>query len=271
MFMRTVIILTAAIWAGFVELPAQSGTLTYFEADSYDESSQGSSLPSRFKEQVLRSPEEGESRSLPGLLVIIEKRYEDVRDLIRGQVRIRMGEELYSEAFHDDLVEYQEYAGEDKEGFYKDREAKSRLLLESESIRLSRYHESRITTLPYNTVWWSRANSKSVFRIIDGQDVFQNPCTIVVVKRTDEELRLGFLHGTWLPIPTLGMRPRSLVTSKELELVEYVAQGLKSNWHAHPFWETSLLSNSNTLIAAKKALVSLPTPGGTENTISPVR
>lgn len=248
-----VIALSVITWIDVTVLFAQPSSLPYMEPDSYSELPQSSSLPSRFGDRVVRSPEGGESRPLPGFLAVIAAPYNDVRDLIRDHVRAQLGEGQYSEELHDDLVEYGEDAGEDSEGFYKGREVKNRLLLQSESVRVTSYHESRVTTSPYNTVWWRPASSQTVFRVIDGHDIFQTPSTLIVVKRTDKELGLGFLHGLGIPLPTMGMRTRSLVTDKELALVDRVTKELKADWQWFPFWESSLLANANVLLTIKKA------------------
>lgn len=256
MHMWTVTLLVGVILAGLVVDPTQAEfPLAYFDTDLYDERSESSSLPSRFGERVLRSPEPGEPRELPGVLIVLSKPYPVVRERIREEIHSRLSQDNYREEVHEDLVEYNEYAGHDREGYYEERRLRSQAHLETGKIKVAQYREARITSTPYNLVWWKRANSQSLFRIIDGRDVFNIPCTLVIVKRTDKELRLGFLHGIWPPIPTLGVRSRSLVTDKEIALVEQAARGLKSKWQVYPFWETSLLANAEILVLAKKALV----------------
>lgn len=247
-----VIILAVALLPDGALLFAQSTPLTYIEPAEASQFPQSSSLPSRFGERAIRSPEGGELRLLPGLLAVVPAPYQEVRDRIRDHVRSQLGERQFGEELHDDLIEYNEYVGEDKDGFYKTREEKSRLSLESASVRISPYHESRMITSTYNTVWWRPSSSQTVFRVIDGRDLFGNLSTLIVIKRTDRELGAGFLHGLVIPVPTVGMRDRSLVTEKETRLVDHVAKELKVEWHWYPFWESSLMANANTLIAIKR-------------------
>lgn len=266
-----VLVFSLIMWTSMPVHFVQSSPFTYIEPASYRELPQSSSLPSRYGERVIRSPEGGEPRPLPGFLVVIARPYKDVRDRIRGQVRTQFGEGQYSEDLHDDLIEYGADAGEDSEGFYKDREVKSRLLLDSESIRATQYHETRVITLPYNTAWWKPSSSQAVFRIIDGHDIFQTPSTLIVVKRMDRELVIGFLHGLGVPLPTVGMRARSLVTDKELAIVDRVTGELKADCQWYPFWGSSLLANANMLVSARKAQGLSRKPDISPVTIPPVR
>ncbi|HMS86479.1 MAG TPA: hypothetical protein PKD12_22835 [Nitrospira sp.] len=247
-----VIALAGVILADVTALFAQSTPLRYFEPAEYRALSQSSSLPFRFGERVIRAPEEGEPRPLPGLLAFVPAPYQDVRDRMRSHIRGQLGESQYSEELHNDLVEYKEDAGEDKDGFYKAREEKSRLLLESDSIHVSPYHESKIVTSPYNAAWWRPSSSQTVLRIIDGRDLFGTVSTLVVIMRTDKELRVGFLHGLSIPVPAVGIRDGSLVTDKEVGWVDHVTKELKVDWHWYPFWESSLLANTNALIAIRR-------------------
>lgn len=223
--------------------------LRYLDQHTYTHDLEGSSLPSRFNEQVVEDTTATMRRvNVPAIFAVFPNPYEEIRDHISVRIRQVFGETQYTENTHEDLVEWEEKYGkvEDPTGFHKQRRRDAEHKLTDAGIQWQSYREARFVTKSYNEVWWKRGRSQAIFRIIDGRDLFSRPCTLVMLWRTDYELRFGFLHS--LPVPVLSIDDIPLVTNREIAVLEQVKGDLRTSVSYYPASISSLLDNAPRLI-----------------------
>ena len=251
------IIAVVLSWLLVAPAPLSGGPLTleYIEGDAYGRASEGSSLPSRFNERVVEDVPASKSlmrrANAPALFAVFLAPYESVRDRLISSVRLALGKDRLSEEKHDDNVEWNEWYGQvvDPGGFNQQRRQEKEQKLRAAGIHWQSYQEARIMTKAYNEVWWKRGRSQAMFRIIDGRDLFDSACTIVLFTRTDNELRFGFLHA--IPIPVIFMGDDPLVTDSEVDLVKKVKNELGIPVTYFVAGVMSLLDNATPLLEIK--------------------
>jgi hypothetical protein len=222
----------ALIWLLTYIAPASGDPLElqYIQGDVYSDASEGSSLPSRFNQRVVKDVLATTAlmrpTKVPALFAVVLAPYETVRDRLIPSVRQMLGENSFFEEKHNDHVEWTERYGQavDSDQFHEKRRQEKERELTNAGIRWQSYREARIVTKTYNEIWWKGGRSQALFRIIDGRDLFDRACTIVLITRTDFELQFGFLHN--LPIPVIGLGDDPLVTDREIGLVEQVQNDL---------------------------------------------
>lgn len=265
-YMSLSMIGVALVW--FLVIPASTSgdplTLEYIQGYDYGRHSEGSSLPSRFVEQVVEdvpaSTELMRRTNVPALFTVFPVPYETIRDRLLSKIRQVFGEDRFFEEKHDDNIEWNEWYGQaaDPDGFHEQRRREKEQKLASAGILWQSYQEARIMTKTYNEVWWKRGRSQAMFRIIDGRDLFGHACTIVLFTRTDHELRFGFLHT--IPIPVIFMGDDLLATDREVSLIEQVKNELGIPIAYFVAGVRSLLDNAVPLLEIKDYCVNTSSP-----------
>lgn len=225
--------------------------LVYLDASAYSRSAGSSSLPSSFGEKVLSESSVRTARAAPAALLVLNMPYEIVRDRLRAQVARCFGEGKFDESTRDDNAEWARFTQNSGDAYDRERRTGFERILKSEDITVDKYREARIETKEYNHRWWRGASSRSVFRVIDGRDVFHMPWTILVIARKDDEIDWGFVHSSVKPF--LGHVEKLLVTNREVECAKRDL-GANTQVAAFPFFESSLLANANQLVQAKSLL-----------------
>ncbi len=266
MYMPLSIIALTLIWllASRVPVFGEPLALEYIEGEAYRRASEGSSLPSRFNERVVEDAPATASlmrrTNAPALFAVFPAPYETIRDRLVPSVRQTLGQDRFFEEKHDDLVEWNEWYGQgtDPGGFHQKWREENERKLRDAGIHWQAYQETRIVSKTYNSVWWKRGWSQAMFRIIDGRDLFDLACTIVLFTRTDYELRFGFLHNTPMPAIFVGSDP--LVTDREVSLIEKVKDELGIPVTFFVAGVMSLLDNVTPLIETKDHCVNTSPP-----------
>lgn len=228
--------------------------LFYLDEQAYGRKYEESSLPSHFNERVVASTG-ARDRNAVAILAGVPRPYEEVRDRLVRIVASLFGEAQLTEERHDDLVEWNEQYGKDRDPdrFYARYRQEWEPRLVDAGIHWQSYRETRIVTDGYNHVWWKLARSKADFRIIDGRDLFGRPWTVVLFGRIDSGLRFGVGH--FVPLPVLWVFDFPVVTYREVEVMERVATELRTAVHYHTASLLPLVFNAYELIGIRDRLM----------------
>ena len=91
-------------------------------------------------------------------------------------------------------------------------------------VPMSQGREYRMQSKHYNESWWNNY-SKSEWRVIDGNQLFNRPCSLVVVSRTDHSREWTVLHPG-IPLPFKLTGETKLVTDREVTIIEKIIMNL---------------------------------------------
>jgi hypothetical protein len=248
-----IIALGLLVWINAALAAEQPGTeLPFFKPQDY-ERLEGSGLPQKFGEKVVRDPGADVPSTVPAVVLALTKPYASAVVHLRTILVETIGERDVVEAEVDDLGLWNEYVGATPDQFDQERLAAAKGTLSGQAIKASAYTQTTITSKKYNKALLGSEYAQTIFRVIDGADVFGKPWTLVVLSRTDKEFGFGFMHGTIIPMA--GFVRRNLVTDTELGLLIRLA-GPPDKFRVvlAPFFETSLHANAEVLARAKHQL-----------------
>lgn len=154
--------------------------------------------------------------SAKSIVYLINGKYETVRDDMRKIVESKMGIASENEMVTNEYIKSLS-TGDAEVDSIRRREFDQ---LDAIGIRIDRFRQDKIETNKYNEIKKFRAYSLLVVKIIDGRDVFNKECTLIVMTRTDYWRDWGREHHTGLWVPIKVSTHDEVVTDTETGMAE---------------------------------------------------
>jgi len=109
-----------------------------------------------------------------------------------------------------------------------------RYKIKSLGLNLDRYEEKELISKRYNIIEKVEAFSELKIKVINGKDIFNKKCTIIVLTREDHWRDWAREWHTGIILPFKGMADTNIITEKEIALIEELKKELnikKSSYH----------------------------------------
>jgi hypothetical protein len=204
-------------------------------------------LPLHSEEKVLLNKNGSLATSI---LIPVNTSYERVRDTFKAILTGRMG------IFMMEEVISAEYSKKPDSG---DKEVdsiiwKRRNQLKASGINIGIIRQFLIRTNQYNLLRDIKGYSLLNIKIIDGKDIFNKECVLILMRRTDYWRDWGREYHTGIPIPIKGPMEIDCITDTELKMVEELKNklGIKKMRHFIPETPYSPLLDVDMMKAIKE-------------------
>jgi len=152
------------------------------------------------------------------IVYLINGNYETVRDEMRKIVAGKMGIASENETVTNEYIKSLSTLTRDAElESIRRREFNE---LNTMGIKIGKFRQYKMETNKYNKIKKYSAYSVLVVKIIDGRDVFNKECTLIVMTRTDHWRDWAREHNTNIWIPIKGWGEKEVITNTEIGMAE---------------------------------------------------
>ncbi len=208
-----------------------------------------SSIPRRFAEYVVLDPLRLPPAALPGLMVAFPRRYDDVLTQLLGRVDPLGLLGAGTDAVGADVVldPGGEYPVDD---YDRKRRADKQRYLSAVGINPDLLRGTGYASEKFNRSWSLDQFSQMRLWVFDATEAFGRVCTILFVRRTDFEWKWGLVHGLLVPFPKVTRRATPIITRREVELVDSIANGLGSPVLRLGYYEHTIWANADAIVAS---------------------